>query len=169
MQTCKRPCSCVVHTCNCVHVVMCMKKTRRGHCQLQNSNVSKFTPRFDLNIRNIWILQLAVSPSLLFHARNDVHTVARVHDTATRPFSRLHLLETHPKSVYGALYISASRRLASPRLAAPSPRCAALCVPAFQLRRSVPTYVYKLIEVLRLFILYTLRFYSVDRYKCKSE
>ena len=78
---------------------MCMKKKRRGHCQLQNSNVSKFTSRFDLNVRNIWILQLAVPPSLLLHAHNDVHTVARVHDTATRPFARLHLLGTHPKGV----------------------------------------------------------------------
>ena len=38
-----------------------------------------------------------MSPSLFLHARNDVHTVARVHDTATRPFARLHLLGTHPK------------------------------------------------------------------------
>ena len=38
-----------------------------------------------------------MSPSLFLHARNDVHIVARVHDTATRPFARLHLLGTHPK------------------------------------------------------------------------
>ena len=43
-----------------------------------------------------------MSPSLLLHACNNVHTVARVHDTATRPFSRLHLLETHP-DVYSVL------------------------------------------------------------------
>ena len=27
-------------------------------------------------------------PPLFLHARNDVHTVARVHNTATRPFAR---------------------------------------------------------------------------------